>query len=225
MRISCSCGCQPSHSTPGGLVSLQRLQRSLTDDLEPRAGPPRDDPTPRLNQRADALLGRQSADEHDLAPAMIADSRILGEVRLDDDLVRRKAALDELAAAELGEGDVEIDRLGPRAHDTMHGGHAGHGERRGAAAAIATVHDGRPRYRSPEALLADAAVAIQHRTRTEQTIVVQRLHHGDAPAARGIVGSGRDQRKRVVKVRDRGCRRSPALPECCGARHRSRAWP
>ena len=52
--------------------------------------------------------------------------------------------------------------------------------------------------------LTHLASAKLRRGRAQQAVVVQRLNDGDASVATGVVGGRRNQRKRVVEVRDIG---------------------
>ena len=60
-----------------------------------------------------------------------------------------------------------------------------------------------------EAVLAGVAISEEEGIGTHEPEIVQRLYHRNSLRPRGMVGSWRDQRKRIVKVGDQG----PTTPE------------
>src|SRR5205814_128607 len=71
---------------------------------------------PRAEERAEALLVGEPRDERGVPAGAVAGAGVrVDEVRLDDDLRRRQAALDELLPRRLGRRDVEVDGVLERA--------------------------------------------------------------------------------------------------------------
>src|SRR5262249_10969022 len=66
----------------------------------------------------------------------------------------------------------------------------------------AAVTDSRQGNGSSEAVLARAAAAIERGRGTDETIVVQRLYHGNAGIPAGVVGGRRHLEERVVEMHD-----------------------
>src|SRR4051794_12675866 len=79
----------------------------------------------------------------------------------------------------------------------------------GTAATVAAVHNTRPSNRFPKAVFADLSVSEKKRVGAEKTKVMHGLDHTNVFCPCGIVGGGRDQRKRVVEM----CDLRPVLSE------------
>src|SRR3954453_950484 len=89
---------------------------------------------------------------------------VKGEVWLHDDFFRGQTTGDELAAREVGEGDVDIDAARPCAHDAVNGKHASQGASLQPAAAVTRVQNTGPRDGAAQTVFADQAFPIEQRT-------------------------------------------------------------
>jgi len=156
---------------------------------------------PRREEVRDALLGRQSTDEHEPIAGAHPGRSIANEVRPDVHSVPRQAATYEdvrrpLAVHEIG---VHIRRPGPAGSvDHEHRCHRGRG---GTRVAITGV-DNRRQRRGSDAVSAFPSVAEQGGRGAHEPEVVDRLHDRHAGLAACPVDGRRQPRKRVVDVDD-----------------------
>src|SRR6202043_1803241 len=122
---------------------------------------------------------------------------------LDHDFVRGKSCLHETTARESGQHNVAVHHFCPSLTSMMHHQHHGDGSRLKAGVPIAAMF-----HASPEltiyAVLAYLAVAVKICPRTEQPVVMERLHHWNILIAQCPVNRRRNERKRVVHVHDIG---------------------
>ena len=186
-------------------------RRAAAACTSPRSGP---SPATRRGMSARAFdasssvrtpFGRQAPDKKSVVPAGCSGAlRRSDEVGLDKKPGCGNPAFDELAAGELREDDVGVDLPLPGPQGPMQREHRRHDGRARTRAPVAAVQKGRPRRPRPQALLADAAPAIQRRSGAQQAVVVERLHHRHAGSAASVVDAGRQQRKGIVEVSDVG---------------------
>src|SRR6202048_3023033 len=94
----------------------------------------------------------------------------------------------------------------------------------GAAVAVAVVRNAAPGDHLTEAILARLAIAEQQGVDADKPKVVQRLDDGNALGPRGVIGGGRDQRKRIVEMDDLRAmlaNKTPHLEKCWTAPDRA----
>ncbi len=178
-----------------------RLQRAIAADLERHVA----QLVPGLKQQIGALLRREPPDKECVAAVGRAHPGIVrNEVRLHVQPLRRKFRLQKQCAIKLTRQNVAIHLPMKRAPVIVYAKHRRHHRALRTRAAIAAVQRARPWDCLPKTILADAAVAIVIRLRTEQARVVQRLDHWHTRTLARVVRRGRNQRKRVVEVRHVG---------------------
>src|SRR5207244_5249874 len=86
----------------------------------------------------------------------------------------------------------------------MESKHSGHNSRLRAGIVIAAVHHCWPRDTSPQTVLAYLALPIMRCRRTNEAVVMQRLHHSRSLFFARVVGGGGNQGKRIVEVNQLG---------------------
>src|SRR5262249_1099169 len=178
----------------------RRGEGAVTDEIEgnrPAEAPPGG------HQRLHALLRREATDEERVAAGAGTDPRIhRTEIRLDRDLVGRQTASDELRPGEIGHRDVGVDTALPGLKPPVRRGHPRYDGGLAARLAITAVADSREWNGFSEAVLAHAAVSIEGGRRTDQTIVVERLHDRNTGIPARVVGGRRHLKERIVEMDD-----------------------
>ena len=122
------------------------------------------------------------------------------KVWLGHNFLRRQSAFHVLVPQEFGRGDIAIDGPAPRSNGAVERDHGRYPGRGRPATAVAAVHHPGQRNRAAEAFFTDFAVAVEGGTRTDESVVVQRLNDRCAFPASGVVRGRGDQREGIVKV-------------------------
>ena len=168
--------------------------------------------SPCIEERLYAFFRGQSSNIDRVPAASCAWARIgVSKIGFDDDFVGGKAAFNELTPAGFTQSDVHINGVPPSSHHPMSRDHRRSGSAGGAVGAIALVYDAAPRNGLPKARFTDLPVAKQERIDAAKPKIVQGLNDTNIFCLRGIVGGGRNQRKRVVEVSDMRSVRSEQL--------------
>lgn len=152
-------------------------------------------------QGSDPLLRREAADEERIAAIAIARHRIVGQkIRLDRQFLGGEPEFNEFPAGRLREGNERIDLAGPGPKPAVRHLHRHDGGAAGKAAAIAAVTERRPGHRPPDTKPADLSIPELRRAGTEEPIIVQGLHTGNALGFYGVVQGRREQGEEIMDM-------------------------
>src|SRR5580704_10732211 len=148
------------------------------------------EPSPRVQDRAQPFLRGKAANEKRVTAITRAFAGIrIDKVRFDQDLVLRKPALDEFAAGKFGRSQKVFNQSRPGAEETVGREHCGDHGGCAVGTLVATVAHAAPNS-VVQAFLANFSIAKKIRAGTQQSVVVQRLHHGHPRVAAGPIIDG-----------------------------------
>src|SRR3972149_676537 len=158
-------------------------QRSIADDFKWNHF----QGLPRPKKRPQALLWREPSNKKCVESFPITYAGVgMDEVRLHNDLLRRKPAFDQLFSGKLSQGNVNIHLLLPGSKPAVDSKHSSNDTGFSTAFTITGMYNAWPR-RLTQAIFADMSIAVEDRCRTDQAVIVERLHHWHACFPTGVI--------------------------------------
>ncbi len=171
-------------------------------------------PFPRRKECLQTLLVRESTDKQGKPTIPRSWSTIrMHKVGFDDDAVGGKTTRDELLPREFGQRNEAVDLRRPGPNTSVESQSPRGNQTRCVAVSVTGMHNGRPRHRPVQTILAGLSLTKEETVGARQSIVMKSLNCRHTRPSSRVACRRRNQRERVVKMHHVRLNLSDQLPD------------